>query len=84
MGVRAVFGESINRTQQTVKGLALYSQLFSSSMVITGLHFVERGTCRELLAFQLVWSLPLTCTDSLEAWQFLLDCVTIADLHLVS
>ena len=81
-----MFGESVSRNQWTVRG-HLHSWLCSSSLscISADLHFGERGTV-ENLSRQAAssWSPLPTHANSMEAWLFLLDRGTAADLGLLS
>ena len=47
-------------------------------------HFTERGKAENPWLLGWFWLLPLTCSNSVEAWLFLLDHATAVDLCLVS
>ena len=74
-----LFGECINRTQGTAMGPCIASlAMLCWSRVFTDLYFFGRS----MAEYFWFWSLPQTCPDSVEAWLFLLDRATTADLCL--
>jgi hypothetical protein len=61
--------------------------MFCGSPDFADLYFEERGKAKNFWLFSCCWwfwSLPLTPEESVEAWWFLLDHATAADLCLVT
>jgi len=72
VGGHVIFGEGINRTQQTVRGTCIASfAMLHRSRVFTSLREAQQSTSP---------GIPLTGANSAEAWLFLLYCAML--LHV--
>ena len=82
VGAHVISRESINRTQlnsdRALSSASLGALCWSS--VFSDLHFVERGMAENSKHPGWFWSLLLSCANLAEAWLFLLNHATTADL----